>query len=170
MRKIIGLILFTISLSSLWAESGNEAVGFWKTLDSRNQFTTSIVAVYQYDENLYGRVIVSYDEKDGSLIDTWENPSLRVLRLKHQPLLTTVDLFGDLKKQNQRWVNGYILDPRSGRTYGVDAWVEDGKLVVRGKLGPFGMRQIFHPVEKWELPYGTTFPDVSLYYPINPLG
>ena len=34
-----------------------------------------------------------------------------------------------------------ILDPAKGKIYSSEAWVEDDKLIVRGKIGPFGRNQ-----------------------------
>ena len=43
----------------------------------------------------------------------------------------------DLSPDGDRYKAGTILDPEDGKVYKAELWIEDGKLKVRGYLGPF---------------------------------
>jgi uncharacterized protein (DUF2147 family) len=43
----------------------------------------------------------------------------------------------DLSASGDRYKGGTITDPEDGKVYKSELWVEDGKLKVRGYLGPF---------------------------------
>jgi uncharacterized protein (DUF2147 family) len=43
----------------------------------------------------------------------------------------------DLSPSGDRYKGGTITDPQDGKVYKSELWVEDGKLKVRGYLGPF---------------------------------
>jgi uncharacterized protein (DUF2147 family) len=43
----------------------------------------------------------------------------------------------DLSAEGDRFKGGTILDPEDGKVYKAELWIEDGKLKVRGYLGPF---------------------------------
>ncbi|MGI6432574.1 MAG: DUF2147 domain-containing protein [Sphaerochaetaceae bacterium] len=168
MKKVL-VLLTAFVFFSFKAHASTEVVGLWKSVDARKGFTTSVMVVYEYQQRLYGRVIISYDEKTGALVDSWQEPSLRIERLAHKPLVVQHDLFWGLSLDNQKWVGGTIIDPRSGRTYGCDVWIEDNLLVIRGKLGPFGMRQIFYPLQPYELPVEIGAPVFQNIIPSSPV-
>ena len=43
----------------------------------------------------------------------------------------------DLSASGDRYKGRTILDPEDGKLYKAEVWSEDGKLKVRGYLGPF---------------------------------
>jgi uncharacterized protein (DUF2147 family) len=49
----------------------------------------------------------------------------------------------DLSRDGDRYKGGSILDPEDGKVYRAEVWIEDGKLKVRGHLGPF------HKTQTW---------------------
>jgi len=166
---MIVLGICSISMQHLTANTPEDAIGFWKTVDEKANFTTSIMAVYRYEDKLYGRVIVSYDEKTGALLETHRNPYQRIETIPSRPLLLAVDIFWDLGREKERWRNGYVLDPRSGRRYTCDCWVKDKTLILRGRFGPFGLNSIFFPAETQDFPPGYTPPDLDHMTPNIPL-
>lgn len=165
------LLTFGICLtlcSILPAETPEAVIGFWKSIDEQEGFTTSIMAVYRYDDQLYGRIIVSFDEQDGTLLETHEMPLQRVSTLPSNPKLLAVDLFWDLQWENSRWRDGKILDPRTGKTYTCETWVKGNLLILRGKVGPFGMNTIFHQAREEDFPSGYDPPDLRRMVPNRP--
>jgi uncharacterized protein (DUF2147 family) len=155
-------------LNPLTAQSPDDAIGFWKTIDEKEGFTTSIMAVYKYHEKLYGRIIVSFDEKTGELLETHRAPSQQITTIPRQPKLLEVDLFWEVERKGDRWKGGRILDPRSGRTFACDCWVHDSKLIIRGKVGPFGLNSVFYPVDGNDFPKGYIPPDLNEIIPNKP--
>ena len=55
---------------------------------------------------------------------------------KDKPIVGLV-IIKDLDKSGDRYKGGTILDPEDGKVYKAEVWGEDGKLKVRGYLGPF---------------------------------
>ena len=155
-------------LNPLFAQTPEDAIGFWKTVDEKEGFSTSIMAVYEYEEKLYGRIIVSFDEKTGALLETHRNPSQRIKTIADQPKLLEVDLFWELERAEDRWRGGRILDPRSGRSFTCDCWVDDQKLILRGRIGPFGLNSVFYPVHQRDFPAGYAPPELNRIVPNKP--
>ncbi|MFA7671428.1 MAG: DUF2147 domain-containing protein [Sphaerochaetaceae bacterium] len=168
MRKCFYVfIIYIFSFTPLWsAEDPYQAIGFWKTMDSKEAFTTSVIAVYQYDGALYGRVIVGYNEKNGKLEETWENPVKRIEKLSSKPLLLEVDLFWGHTLEENTWKGGRIVDPRTGYSFSSDIWIENEMLVLRGKFGPFGVRQLFYKADITDMPPYLDFPDLNTFRPL----
>ncbi len=164
---IVGICL-TLTLP-LIAQTPEEAIGFWKTQHEKEGFTTSIMAVYVHNGELYGRIIVSFDEETGELLETHEKPSQRVGSLPHRPKLLEVDLFWNLERDTTKWRGGKIVDPRSGKTYTCDCWVKEGKLILRGRIGPFGVNSVFYAATSKDFPPGYTPPNLSAIIPHSPL-
>lgn len=55
---------------------------------------------------------------------------------KDKPIVGLV-ILKDLNADGDRYKGGTILDPEDGKIYKAELWMEDGKLKVRGYLGPF---------------------------------
>jgi hypothetical protein len=142
--------------------------GYWKIVDSRDGFVQTILAVYEYGDTVFGRNIVNYDEDSGELIDTIYDPALRVARVKGEPYLTQVNLFWGLRKTDEKWQQGTILDPRSGRTYACELWPEDGTLVIRGRWGPFHRNVVLYRASKDDFPDKFVPPDTRSWGPMLP--
>jgi uncharacterized protein (DUF2147 family) len=156
------------ALLPLFAQTPEKAIGFWKTIDDKEGFTTSIMAVYTYEGELFGRIIVSFDEKTGALLETHNNPIQRIKTIPEQPKLLEIDLFWRLKRDEKRWRGGKILDPRSGKTFTCDCWVDDGKLIIRGKVGPFGLNSVFLKATTTDFPTGYSAPEIDSMRPNIP--
>ena len=169
MGKNLWVLLFCLGiLVPVAADDAGNAIGFWKTLDPKEQFVTSVMAVYEHEGRLHGRIIVSYDEDDGRLLETWHHPLKRIEKLPGEQLLLATDIFWDLERDGRMWKAGRVLDPRTGRMYGCDVWVERDMLVLKGKFGPFGMRQLFLKAFPEDLPAGMEFPEPGTFTPSPP--
>ncbi len=158
-----------VLMSPLSGTSPDDAIGFWKTEDEKKGFTTSIMMVYRYNGRLFGRIVVSYDEKDGTLLETHEHPQQRITTIGTHPKLLEVDIFWNLERGEDKWLGGTVFDPRSGRTYACDCWVRDDKLVLRGKFGPFGLNSVFPKALPNDFPPGYIPPDPLVSVPNIPI-
>ncbi len=166
---LVLFLLFGIIAYPLLAAHRSEVFGFWKSVDNRRNFTTSVIGIYEHNGKMYGRSIVGYNEKNGLLVDTIYNPTHRVERLPGKPLLHTIDLLWGLTHDGVRWRGGQILDPRYGNIFSCEAWVENGSLIIRGKVGPFGVNRVFYKVDGNDLPSGFILPDLSTFTPNSPI-
>ncbi|MFT0171372.1 DUF2147 domain-containing protein [Paraburkholderia mimosarum] len=108
-------------------------VGVWQTIDDQTGQPKALVQI-SADANgdLSGKVIKGLSGKD--------QPDRRCTACtdsrKDQPILG-MTIIDSMKKTNDGWEGGHILDPENGKVYRCKMHTEDGgqKLVVRGYLG-----------------------------------
>ncbi len=169
MKRSVWLFFLSIFfLSSRMLFASGDVVGIWKTVNDRMGFTTSIIAVYKFDNKTYGRVIVAFDEETGVLIDTIYNPRQIIAGTGGQSLLCASNLFWGLDWNGSRWINGLLIDPRNGKVYRCQLWKEDGVLILRGFWGIFGLNQILYPVDEEDYPMGFLVPEITKFVPVIP--
>lgn len=104
-------------------------VGCWATVDDGDGSVKSYVKIYQSGNTLVGD-IVRLTQNNGRCVDCADRFNGRVLR--NERIMTGFTRDGD------RYENGNLVDPKSGRTYnGVMNLVEGNsdRLYLRGYLG-----------------------------------
>lgn len=134
------MILF-ISITSLAAQQNPDSIiGTWET-DAKD----ARMEVYKSGHTYYGKLlwgdrIVETDGKT-SKKDS-KNPDEK---LRSRNIIGIINLTG-LKYEGGEYINGKIYDPPSGKTYDCKAWIENGKLHLRGYLGfsMLGQTAIWH--------------------------
>jgi uncharacterized protein (DUF2147 family) len=144
-QLFIGFIVLVWSVSlSLAAES---PLGRWKTIDDETNKEKSVVEVYEADGKVYGKIVQLLQEKDGGAGklctkctgSDYNMPMIGMVFLK------------DLKKDDDQYSGGTIMDPNNGKTYKCKMEVVEGgeKLKVRGFIGLslLGRTQIWHRVK-----------------------
>lgn len=146
-----------------------DVCGFWKTVDKKRGFTTSVIAVYEYEGKIYGQVIIGNDEKTGALIDTFYDPVQVAEKLKSKPFLERINIFWGLEPRGEKYGGGTVFDPRTGWRFACELWTEDGFLVLRGLIGPFGKNVLFHPAVDADFPPGFLVPDLGSFVPVVPV-
>ncbi|NLZ62929.1 MAG: DUF2147 domain-containing protein [Lentisphaerae bacterium] len=170
MRRLISLLLLAL-LCGFQVKAADLAEGFWKIIDDETGRQRSIIALYQYQGMLYGRLIITFDE-NGQVKNTIYAPKERAVALPEQPYFAGLDIVWELIKDEskQRWHKGKILDPKKGKVYSSTIhWDEEKQhLVVRGKIGPFGRNQYWLRVQESEFPEGFEIPDTSTWVPKIP--
>ena len=165
MRSLICIFLLVINFPLF---SGDKVIGFWKTINDRKGFTTSVIAVYKFENKVYGQVIIAYDEKTGDLIDTLYTPKQHIDGKKENSYLCRSNLFWGLVWNGLRWTGGFLIDPRNGKVYHCQIWEEDGILILRGEWGFFGLNQLLLPAEPGDYPFGFIIPDAESFLPAIP--
>jgi uncharacterized protein (DUF2147 family) len=143
MFVVVVVLLWSVSLS-LAAES---PVGRWKTIDDETNKEKSVVEVYEAGGKLYAKIVQLLQEKDGGAGklctkctgSDYNMPMIGMVFLK------------DLKKDDDEYAGGTIMDPNNGKTYKCKIAVVEGgeKLKVRGFIGLslLGRTQIWHRVK-----------------------
>ena len=111
--------------------------GYWKTIDDETGETKSIVKVYEVDGKLYGRV-EKLLLKPGALCEKCEGAD------HNKPIEGMVVVWG-LTPDDGEWAGGKVFDPEKNKTYRCKIWMEDGKIKIRGYLGPFYRTQTWVP-------------------------
>ncbi len=104
--------------------------GLYKTIDDETGEAKSLVQIYAHQGKMYGRVVKLF-----------ENPDKKAVGIKGDPKIVGLDIAWGLQDEGKRYEGGHILDPAKGKIYGCEMWRDGDKLIVRGKIGPFGRNQ-----------------------------
>jgi uncharacterized protein (DUF2147 family) len=141
MRNYV-LLLLLFSISTLWSQ--NKVVGKWKTIDDETGQEKSIIEIYEKDGKIYGKVIEILDiEHKKSVCSNCSGTD------KDKPILGMTVIKG-LKKDEDEYNSGKILDPKNGKLYKCYITLENkDKLKVRGYIGIslFGRTQYWYRVK-----------------------
>ncbi|MFP2928647.1 DUF2147 domain-containing protein [Pyxidicoccus sp. 3LG] len=131
----LGLATLTLlfTTSALAQEQEATPVGKWTTIDDETKKPKSVIAIYEENGKLFGKIEKLFrepNEEQNPVCDKCEGA------LKNQPIIGMV-IMRDLKKDDDEWTGGTILDPANGKTYKCKIAVEDKgkKLKVRGYVG-----------------------------------
>lgn len=133
---VLSLLLF-LSISSY----SQSAIGIWKNIEKEE--VQSHIEIYQSDNKLYAKVIELF-------------PNSQVTHCKKckgdnkGASLKDLLLFRDMILDNHKWVDGKILDPRSGKEYACHIELENANtLKIRGYVGNpiFGKTFYWHRVD-----------------------
>jgi uncharacterized protein (DUF2147 family) len=126
------LIAAVLALPSAWAQN-NSPVGLWKTIDDATGKPKSLVRITDDNGVLSGKIEKLFREPS-------EDQSPKCVKCdganKDQPVLGMTILNG-LKKDDDSWSGGTVLDPHNGKTYKAKITMKDDgkKLEMRGYIG-----------------------------------
>jgi uncharacterized protein (DUF2147 family) len=133
--KTLGVLIVVVAIvGANLATAADPLVGTWKTTDEKTGKVVSEVEVYDQGGKLYGK-IVSLTEPN----DAQGKPKTCTKCQgadKDKPIVGLL-ILKDLSPGGDRYKGGTITDPEDGKIYRSELWMEDGKLKVRGYLGPF---------------------------------
>lgn len=132
-NRWMGLASLVLLLASSALAQAPSAVGRWTTIDDETKKPKSVITIYEEGGKLFGKIEKLFrepNEEQNPVCDKCDGA------LKNQPILGMV-IMRDLKKDDDEWSGGTILDPANGKTYKCKIAVEDGgkKLKVRGYIG-----------------------------------
>ena len=116
------------------ALTADAPVGKWKTVDEKSGRVTSEVELYEQGGKLFGKITGLPEPNDAQ-----GKPKTCTKCQgadKDKPIVGLV-IVKDLAPSGDRYKGGTILGPEDGKVYKAEVWTEDGKLKVRGYLGPF---------------------------------
>ena len=129
----LGLATLTVLFATSALAQEATPVGRWTTIDDETKKPKSVIAIYEEGGKLFGKIEKIFLEPNQP-----ENPVCEKCEgtLKGQPIIGMV-IMRDLKKDDDEWTGGTILDPSNGKTYKCKIAVEKGgkKLKVRGFVG-----------------------------------
>lgn len=165
-RRLTVLILI-LMCNNLFAINSFE--GYWKTIDDSSKQTTGIIAVYEFEEKMYGRIIVQYDEEDGTLIDTLYEPTVYIDGNEKNSKVCESDLFWNLEQKGSEWVKGSLIDPRNGKTFKCKLFQKSYTIILKGIVGIFSGNQVLYPAETRDFPDGFNIPDIDVFKPVIPI-
>ena len=128
MIKGLFLFIFLKFAMVIGQTKSDDILGVWLT-----QLKDANIEIYKKENKYYGRVIwlkESLDENGEPIRDKY-NPSNE---LKDRRIIS-IDILIGFKFENDKWVNGYIYDPKNGELYSCKLWINNGNLIVRGYSG-----------------------------------
>ena len=161
MRRFALAIFYAMGLCA-----ADDICGFWKTINESGQ-AQCIIAVYKYEDYRYGRIIGTFDSQ-GKMKDSIYKPVEKAPGVAGDRYYSGLDIIWYLYDRGSKF-SGRILDPEHGKVYNADLWKDDdGNLVVRGKLGPFGRNQTWLPAQEADFPKGFKKPDLGAIVPDVP--
>jgi uncharacterized protein (DUF2147 family) len=140
--------------------------GFWKSINEKTGMPQCVVAVYEYEDLYYGRIVGTFDE-NGKMDETIYKPKGRAPGVAGNPFYCGLDIIWYLENGGSSY-NGKILDPEKGNVYRAEVWREGDNLIVRGKLLFFGRSQAWVPSTKEDFPKGFKMPDLKKMVPAVP--
>ena len=133
MRHLLPAFIVVVAFSTVRAFAADATpVGVWKTIDDKTGQPKSIVEITEQNGELTGVVKEVLQSEQG------KNPVCKECEgdRKDKPVVGMQIIWG-MKKDDDQWDGGHILDPHNGKTYGCKMHVLDGgaKLEVRGFIG-----------------------------------
>lgn len=143
MKNLFLLIIFIAMGKFTFAQS---VVGKWTTIDDNTGKKKSIVELYKYNNQLFGKIVHLYPREGRE-----ENPKCTKCTddRKNKPL-EGLQLVRNLTWSGSEWKGGTIVDPENGKIYNVKIWLDEkdqNKLNVRGYVGPFFRTQTWIKAE-----------------------
>ena len=125
------------------AVEGVSPVGRWTAIDDGRKRPRAIVQIYEDAGLLYARVDSIYRFEG----EPYDPVCKRCKGYRKDQRIMGMVVMWNMKPKKGKWSGGRILDPEKGKTYRCKIWLDDGKLKVRGYLGPFYRTQTWLPVD-----------------------
>ena len=134
MTRVAGLVMLALVLGVAPALALDSPVGKWNTVDDKSGKVRSEVQIYEQGGKLFGK-ITSLTEPN----DEQGKPRICIhcTGADHNQPVVGLIIIRDIAPGGDRFKGGTVLDPENGKVYKAELWIEDGKLKVRGYLGPF---------------------------------
>lgn len=117
-------------ISVCCAHAAEPVTGLWTTIDDETNTPKSVIYVYEYNNQIYGRVVKLFT-----------NEEKRMSNIEGNPLILGSDIIWGMTDSGKRFTGGKILDPKKEKIYNLEMWIDKENLIVRGKIGPFGRNQ-----------------------------
>lgn len=141
MKAIITILLNIVSIVSF-----AQLTGKWKTIDDETGKAKSIVEIFEQNGKLYGKVTELFREAGED-----QNPVCDKCsdERKNQPIRGMIVL-KDMQQVDGFYKNGTICDPKKGKVYNCEMWLDakdKNKLQLRGYWGFLYRTQTWHRVQ-----------------------
>jgi len=104
-------------------------IGQWETYDDKTNEKKAIIEIYKQDDTYGAKIIKNFVRNKDAVCDKCEGEN------KNKPIIGLV-IIENIKKNNEAYEEGTILDPESGDVYKCYLkLIEENKLKVRGYIG-----------------------------------
>ncbi len=136
------MLTLVLAVSGAFAQA-DKVVGTYKAV--RNG-VTSKVKVFKYQDGYRAQVIWVDNLKmeDGSNRLDVKNPDPAKRKVQADQIV----LIDKVTYKNEKWADGKIYDPTSGKVFTVTLYFKDAKtLTVKGSIGPFFQRMYWTKID-----------------------
>lgn len=141
-RFVFMMLTLVLAVSGAFAQA-DKVVGTYKAV--RNG-VTSKVKVFKYQDGYRAQVIWVDNLKmeDGSNRLDVKNPDPAKRKVQADQIV----LIDKVTYKNEKWADGKIYDPTSGKVFTVTLYFKDAKtLTVKGSIGPFFQRMYWTKID-----------------------
>ncbi len=165
LKKITSLILVFLFFFSY--AKADDLTGFWMTLNKKTKSPSSVIAIYPYEGQYYGRIIATYNS-EGIMDDTIYQPKDKAPGIIGTPYYSGLDIVWTTKGGNNSKYKGYVVDPTKGKIYTAKLWRSGENVILRGELLIFGKNVTWPPFPEANFTKDFPKPDLSTFIPIIP--
>lgn len=165
LKKITSFTLLFLLLFSY--VRANDITGFWMTLNKKTKTPSSIIAIYPYEGQYYGRIIATYNS-EGVIDDTIYNPKDRAPGIIGNPYYSGLDIVWTTRSTQNSKHKGYVVDPTKGKTYTAKLWKDGENVILRGELLIFGKNVTWPPFPEAHFTKDFPKPDLATFIPTIP--
>jgi uncharacterized protein (DUF2147 family) len=141
MNYLLKFSLFLLIFVAFQAAAfSQEVLGKWKVTNEQGR-VNSIVEIYKNGQAYYGKVVRITKEEDRD-----KRCEKCPGELKDAPI-EGLNVIRGFEKEGDEYVNGILLDPKSGKEYKGKIWIDENdpdKLNVRGYIA------FFYKTKTWE--------------------
>ncbi|MBV1922932.1 MAG: DUF2147 domain-containing protein [Flavobacteriaceae bacterium] len=122
-------IIFILTVCFCTFLNAQSIVGEWETYDDESEKKTSVVEIYKEKNKYFGKIVNLYEDSLDSICEECKGIN------KDKPVIGLI-IIENLKKDEDEFNNGTILDPKNGKTYKCQIeLIENNKLKLRGYIG-----------------------------------
>ncbi|MCX6232577.1 MAG: DUF2147 domain-containing protein [Bacteroidetes bacterium] len=123
-------LLFSVNVMAQNHKS-DDIIGKWLTENNESK-----VEIYKIGEKYYGKIVWLKDPNDKETGKPKKDKNNTDIKLKERPVLGLSFVNGFKFNGDNKWEDGTVYDPKSGKTYnGFIAFESKDKLKLRGYIG-----------------------------------
>lgn len=122
--------LFVVLLSASFILNGQTIFGKWNSFDEDTNEIESVIEVYEKDGKAFAKIVKITDP------ERQEATCFKCKGKRKDQKILGMDILTGLKKKEDEWSGGKILDPKNGKEYKCYIkLLDDNTLKLRGYIG-----------------------------------
>lgn len=122
--------LFVVVLSASFILNGQTIFGKWNSFDEDTNEIESVIEVYEKDGKAFAKIVKITDP------ERQEATCFKCKGSRKDQKILGMDILTGLKKKEDEWSGGKILDPKNGKEYKCYIkLLDDNTLKLRGYIG-----------------------------------